>query len=124
MALCVPARAQACSSGQGLLQKKYMVRVCDGGRRADGFGDGADALYRLLEDEPGSALNAGHTAACSPVAGRFGDLRPGVVHMGRLGLLGFASVRFAVVKKWVLMPRLKMLCHQTTMLQCFHERLV
>ncbi|CAM9100045.1 unnamed protein product [Lampetra planeri] len=62
------ARAQACSSGQGLLQKKYMVRVHDCGRHAGGFGDGADALYRLLQDEPRSALNAGHTAACSPFA--------------------------------------------------------
>ncbi|XP_034417432.1 uncharacterized protein zgc:152951 isoform X1 [Cyclopterus lumpus] len=61
------ARAEACSTGQALLQKKYMVSVRGGGQQDGCFGEGKDALYRLLEDDPHSALNAGQTAACSPI---------------------------------------------------------
>ncbi|XP_053295572.1 uncharacterized protein zgc:152951 [Pleuronectes platessa] len=62
------ARAEACSTGQALLQKKYMVSVRGCGQQDGGFGEGenvTDALYRLLEDDPHSALNAGQTAGCS-----------------------------------------------------------
>lgn len=72
-AMHVPARAEACKTGQALLQKKYMVSVRDSGQQDASFGDekGAmDSLYRLLEDDPHSALNAGQTAACSPIHGR------------------------------------------------------
>ncbi|XP_038576186.1 uncharacterized protein zgc:152951 [Micropterus salmoides] len=64
------ARAEACKTGQALLQKKYMVSVRGSGQQDGSFGDGKDAmdtLYRLLEDDPHSALNAGQTAACSPI---------------------------------------------------------
>ncbi|XP_063355506.1 uncharacterized protein zgc:152951 isoform X1 [Pelmatolapia mariae] len=64
------ARAAACNTGQALLKKKYMIRV-HGCEQQDGnFGEGKDtmdALYRLLEDDPHSALNAGQTATCSPM---------------------------------------------------------
>ncbi|KAF0026281.1 hypothetical protein F2P81_021018 [Scophthalmus maximus] len=63
------ARAKACSTGQALLQKKYMVSVQRGsGQQGGGFGGGEntmDTLYRLLEDDPHSALNAGQTAGCT-----------------------------------------------------------
>ncbi|XP_062258421.1 uncharacterized protein zgc:152951 isoform X1 [Platichthys flesus] len=62
------ARAEACSTGQALLQKKYIVSVRGCGQQDGGFGEGenvTDALYRLLEDDPHSALNAGQTAGCS-----------------------------------------------------------
>lgn len=75
LATCVPARAEACKTGQALLQKKYMVSVRGSGQQDGSFGDGKDAvdtLYRLLEDDPHSALNAGQTAACSPIQGRSG----------------------------------------------------
>ncbi|XP_056291469.1 uncharacterized protein zgc:152951 isoform X1 [Pseudoliparis swirei] len=61
------ARADACSTGQALLQKKYMVSVRGCGQQDGCFGEGKDALYRLLQDDPHSALNAGQTAACSPI---------------------------------------------------------
>ena len=75
MVVCVPARAEAYKTGQGLLQKKYMVIVRGCGQQDGSFGDGKDTmdtLYRLLEDDPHSALNAGQTAACSPIQGRSG----------------------------------------------------
>nr|XP_061799196.1 uncharacterized protein LOC133590592 [Nerophis lumbriciformis] len=58
--------SQALTVGQGLLLKKYMV-VARG--ESDGKFEAAsgDTLYRLLEDDPHSALNAGQTASCSPV---------------------------------------------------------
>lgn len=58
------AREEAYSNGQALLQKKYMVSVHGSGKQEDSFGE---ALFRLLEDDPHSALNAGQTAACSPI---------------------------------------------------------
>nr|XP_040057008.1 uncharacterized protein zgc:152951 [Gasterosteus aculeatus aculeatus]XP_040057009.1 uncharacterized protein zgc:152951 [Gasterosteus aculeatus aculeatus]XP_040057010.1 uncharacterized protein zgc:152951 [Gasterosteus aculeatus aculeatus]XP_040057011.1 uncharacterized protein zgc:152951 [Gasterosteus aculeatus aculeatus] len=61
------ARAEASSTGQALLQKKYMVSVRASGLQEGSFEEGKDALYRLLEDDPNSALNAGQTAACSPI---------------------------------------------------------
>ncbi|XP_032386228.1 uncharacterized protein zgc:152951 [Etheostoma spectabile] len=61
------ASAEACNTGQALLQKKYMVSVRGCGQQDGSFGKGKDALYRLLEDDPHSALNAGQTAACSPI---------------------------------------------------------
>ncbi|XP_069554586.1 uncharacterized protein [Brachyistius frenatus] len=64
------ARAQACSTGQALLQKKYMVGVQGSGQQDGSFGEGKDtmeSLYRLLEDDPHSALNVGQTASCSPI---------------------------------------------------------
>ncbi|XP_040057008.2 uncharacterized protein LOC120833702 isoform X1 [Gasterosteus aculeatus] len=61
------ARAEASSTGQALLQKKYMVSVRGSGLQEGSFEEGKDALYRLLEDDPNSALNAGQTAACSPI---------------------------------------------------------
>lgn len=73
--MCVPARAEACNTGQAMLQKKYMVSVRGCGQQDGSFGEGKDAmntLYRLLEDDPHSALNAGQTAACSPIQGRSG----------------------------------------------------
>eukprot|EP00064_Thunnus_orientalis_P005094 superscaffoldBa00000486_g5107 len=63
-------RAQAFNTGQAFLQKKYMVSVRGGGQQDGSFGEGKDSgetLYRLLEDDPHSALNAGQTAACSPI---------------------------------------------------------
>lgn len=67
----VPGRAQAFKTGQALLQKKYMVFARGGGQQDDSFGeDTMDTLYRLLEDDPHSALNAGQTAVCSPIQGR------------------------------------------------------
>lgn len=51
---------KAKNTGQALLQKKYMVSV----KQEDSFGE---TLFRLLEDDPHSALNAGQTAACSPI---------------------------------------------------------
>ncbi|KAM9804925.1 uncharacterized protein ACB057_006803 [Neosynchiropus ocellatus] len=59
------ARDQAVNTGQGLLQKKYMVGVH--GHQDGSFDRNGEALYRLLEDDPHSALNAGQTAACSPI---------------------------------------------------------
>lgn len=64
------ARAEACNAGQALLQKKYMVSVRGCGQQDGCFGEGKDsmdALYRLLEDDPHSALNAGQTASCTPI---------------------------------------------------------
>lgn len=64
------ARADACKTGQALLQKKYMVIAHGCGRQDGTFGDvkdTMDSLYRLLEDDPHSALNAGETAACAPI---------------------------------------------------------
>ncbi|CAL8371111.1 unnamed protein product [Arctogadus glacialis] len=65
------ARAQACETGLGLLERKYMVSVEGSGKRAEGrFGEGScrgDTLYRLLEHESPLALNAGQTAACTPL---------------------------------------------------------
>ncbi|XP_037343953.1 uncharacterized protein zgc:152951 isoform X1 [Pungitius pungitius] len=61
------ARAEAISTGQALLQKKYMVSVRGSGLQEGSFEEGKDSLYRLLEDDPNSALNAGQTAACSPI---------------------------------------------------------
>lgn len=61
------ARAEASSTGQALLQKKYMVIVRGCGQQDGSFAEGKDTLYRLLEDDPHSALNAGQTAACSPI---------------------------------------------------------
>uniref|UniRef100_A0A3Q3VWL3 DEP domain-containing protein n=1 Tax=Mola mola TaxID=94237 RepID=A0A3Q3VWL3_MOLML len=61
-------RAQAYKTGKALLQKKYMVIVRGCGQQDDSFGeDTMDTLYRLLEDDPHSALNAGQTAVCSPI---------------------------------------------------------
>ncbi|XP_034740889.1 uncharacterized protein zgc:152951 isoform X1 [Etheostoma cragini] len=61
------ASAEACNTAQALLQKKYMVSVRGCGQQDGSFGKGKDTLYRLLEDDPHSALNAGQTAACSPI---------------------------------------------------------
>lgn len=69
----LPDRAAACKTGQALLQKKYMVCVMGGGQQEARFEDKKDTmdmLFRLLEDDPHSALNAGQTAACSPIQGR------------------------------------------------------
>lgn len=55
-----------CETGQVLLDKKYMVGMAKAGQ---GFGV-SDRLYRLMEHDPHSALNAGQTAACSPLQGR------------------------------------------------------
>lgn len=52
-----------------------MVTVRGCGQQDGSFGEGKnamDTLYRLLEDDPHSALNAGQTAACSPIQGRSG----------------------------------------------------
>lgn len=68
----VLARDEACNTGQALLQKKYMVSVHGCGQKDGSFGTGVDTvdtLYRLLEDDPRSALNAGQTATCSPIRG-------------------------------------------------------
>lgn len=73
MASCVPGRDAACNTGQALLQKKYMVRVHGSVQQDGNFGKGKDAmetLYRLLQDDPNMALNAGQTAVCSPIKGR------------------------------------------------------
>ncbi|XP_034550450.1 uncharacterized protein zgc:152951 isoform X1 [Notolabrus celidotus] len=64
------ARDEAYKTGQALLQKKYMVSVRGCGQQDGSFGEGKetmDTLYRLLEDDPHSALNTGQTAACSPI---------------------------------------------------------
>ncbi|XP_068185195.1 uncharacterized protein zgc:152951 [Antennarius striatus] len=63
-------RIVACNTGQALLQKKYMVRVHGSGQQDDTFGKGKEtleALYRLLQDDPNSALNTGQTAVCTPI---------------------------------------------------------
>ncbi|XP_068602331.1 uncharacterized protein zgc:152951 [Brachionichthys hirsutus] len=63
-------RTVACNTGQALLQKKYMVRVHGSGQRDGTFGTGKDnmgTLYRLLQDDPNSALNTGQTAVCAPI---------------------------------------------------------
>lgn len=63
----------ACKAGQALLQKKYMVSVRGSGQQEAKFEDAKDTmetLFRLLEDDPHSALNARQTAACSPIQGR------------------------------------------------------
>lgn len=73
MAVFVPDRAAACKTGQTLLQKKYMVSVKGSGQQEAKFEDTKDTLetlFRLLEDDPHSALNAGQTAACNPIQGR------------------------------------------------------
>lgn len=61
-------RAEACNTGKALLQRKFMVSV-HGSEQQDGsFGEAKgslDTLYRLLEDDPHSALNSGQTASCS-----------------------------------------------------------
>lgn len=75
MAVCVLARDVALNTGQALLQKKYMVSVNGSGQQDGSFGDGKDTmekLYRLLEDDPHTALNVGQTATCSPIQGRSG----------------------------------------------------
>lgn len=59
---------KACETGQMLLDRKYMVGVAGAGK-GEGFGV-SDRLYRLMERNPHSALNAGQTAACSPLQGR------------------------------------------------------
>ncbi|KAM9448867.1 uncharacterized protein ACWYII_013624 isoform 2-T3 [Salvelinus alpinus] len=56
---------KACETGQMLLDRKYMVGVAGAGKGV-GFGV-SDRLYRLMERNPHSALNAGQTAACSPL---------------------------------------------------------
>ncbi|XP_058471459.1 uncharacterized protein zgc:152951 isoform X1 [Solea solea] len=64
------AMAEACNTGQALLEKKYMVSVHGSGQQDGTFGEGKDSmdtLYRLLEDDPHSALNAGQTASCTPL---------------------------------------------------------
>ncbi|XP_061579766.1 uncharacterized protein zgc:152951 isoform X1 [Cololabis saira] len=64
------ARDAACNTGQTLLQKKFMVSVHGCGLKEAMFGKGKDTmdtLYRLLEDDPNNALNAGQTASCSPI---------------------------------------------------------
>ncbi|XP_028249818.1 uncharacterized protein LOC114426538 isoform X1 [Parambassis ranga] len=64
------ARAEACHTAQAMLQKKYMVIVQGGGQQDGSFDEGKDTmntLYRLLEDDPHSALNAGQTAACTAI---------------------------------------------------------
>ncbi|KAM4609142.1 uncharacterized protein ACJ7VT_014969 [Polymixia lowei] len=64
------ARAEACEVGQALVHKKYMVSVCGSGKQQEGhFGEGKNesTLYRLLEHDPHSALNAGETASCTPL---------------------------------------------------------
>lgn len=64
------ARAEAYNTGQALLQKKYMVCVRDSGKQDVSFAEGketGETLFRLLEDDPHSALNSGQTAACSPI---------------------------------------------------------
>ncbi|XP_047457127.1 uncharacterized protein zgc:152951 [Mugil cephalus] len=64
------ARDEALNTGQALLQKKYMVSVNGSGQQDASFGEGKDAmekLYRLMEDDPNSALNVGQTASCSPI---------------------------------------------------------
>ncbi|XP_041856869.1 uncharacterized protein zgc:152951 isoform X2 [Melanotaenia boesemani] len=57
----------ACNTCQALLQKMYMVSVHRCGQKDGSFVEGMDTLFRLLEDDPHSALNAGQTAACSPL---------------------------------------------------------
>lgn len=57
------APAEAHETGSQLLQRKYMVSVS--GAKGD-FEEG-DTLYRLLEHDPHAALNAGQTAACTPL---------------------------------------------------------
>lgn len=108
--MCVPARAEACKTGQALLQKKYMVSVRGCGQQDGSFGDGKgtmDTLYRLLEDDPHSALNAGQTAACSPIEGRSGLDQASGLSDPRLSLLlawymillgSLGSVCFVAVK--------------------------
>ncbi|XP_077584319.1 uncharacterized protein LOC144204292 [Stigmatopora nigra] len=59
-------RSQALNVGQGLLLKKYMV-VARGESDGTFEAAGGDTLYRLLEDDPHSALNAGQTASCAPL---------------------------------------------------------
>lgn len=74
VAIFVPDRAVAFKTGQALLQKKYMVSVRGSGQQVAKFEDTKDTmekLFRLLEDDPHSALNAGQTAACSPIQGRW-----------------------------------------------------
>lgn len=64
------AKAEALKTGQVLLQKKYMVGVHGSGQQDGSFEEGKgtmESLYRLLEDDPHSALNTGQTAACSPI---------------------------------------------------------
>lgn len=71
----VPAREDARNTGVALLQKKYMVGVHGGGLKGSSFGtdkDATETLYRLLEDDPHSSLNAGRTASCNPIRGRSG----------------------------------------------------
>ncbi|XP_037096356.1 uncharacterized protein zgc:152951 [Syngnathus acus] len=61
-------QGQAISVGQGLLFKKYMTIVRERGEIDGRFGAASgDALFRLMEDDPHSALNTGQTASCSPL---------------------------------------------------------
>lgn len=71
----VPGGDDARHTGLALLQKKYMVGVYGCGMKGSSFvaeKDATETLYRLLEDDPHSALNAGRTATCSPIQGRSG----------------------------------------------------
>ncbi|XP_047225605.1 uncharacterized protein zgc:152951 isoform X1 [Girardinichthys multiradiatus] len=63
-------RAEACNTGQALLQRKYMVSVRGSAQKDGCFGEGKetmDTLYRLLEDDFHLPLNGGQTATCSPI---------------------------------------------------------
>lgn len=83
VAMCVLARAEACNIGQALLKKKYMVSMRGCGQQEGTFGEGKDTmdtLYRLLEDDPHAALNAGQTATCSPIKGRSGPVQGLDIH--------------------------------------------
>nr|XP_057937122.1 uncharacterized protein zgc:152951 isoform X2 [Doryrhamphus excisus]XP_057937123.1 uncharacterized protein zgc:152951 isoform X2 [Doryrhamphus excisus] len=62
------AKAEALNVGQKLLADKYMAIARGCGQTDATFGAASgDTLYRLLEDDPHSALNAGQTATCSPI---------------------------------------------------------
>ncbi|XP_077392370.1 uncharacterized protein LOC144030181 [Festucalex cinctus] len=59
---------QARRVGHELLLKKYMVIARKHGESDGRFGAASgDTLFRLLEDDPHSALNSGQTASCSPL---------------------------------------------------------
>lgn len=58
------AEAEAWETGQGLLERKYLVSVSGSGK---GEFAGSNSLYRLLEHDSHSALNAGQTATCNPL---------------------------------------------------------
>lgn len=81
--LCVLDHVQAMSVGHELLLKKYMVIAgaqwdSDGRFRAVS----GDTLFRLLEDDPHSALNTGQTASCSSLDGTSGSGWPWPVTSG------------------------------------------